>query len=351
MNENISAYLVKDKLKKFKFVNDYINKNKNVRNVVYMVPKKYYNDVKKNVKVDHIICYEDLNKTNEPYEVTTEDSLLIIDCSARYKSITSCVFKRLERLALIPKKKLMVDIVPFTKSVEYAYIPFSHLERQILGHQHWYAFRENNQEYNSKGEIVEGHNFELLAEKMAPYTRIEYDHFMEHETKTLTCELTKEEHKEYDKYKVELFEKYSSIQPILTRLADYVNTTKGRYDHLKKLVSVLDGKTVVYTNIKSHNKKIETLFKHYDNVNVRTFYDNNNLESEADNIVLAEIPIVRNYLFLDVIANVKKNAKFYFITGTSTIDELLYKRMVEEFTQIDEFTKILSKKVKGCQKK
>lgn len=62
------------------------------------------------------------------------------------------------------------------------------------------------------------------------------------------------------------------------------------------------------------------------------------------NIVLAEVPIVKNYLFLDVIANASK-AKFYFITGHTTIDKFLYEKMFNEFTQIDEFTKILYKKV------
>lgn len=345
-----TAYFTKNINNKFEYIKKAIA-NFEHSSVVYFCPKKYSELAKEKLQGEkvYIFHYEDINKSNEPYNVTDKNTLLILDGSARYKNITSYVFKRIERLALVPKNKLMVDTVPFTTDIMYSYIPFSHLKRQILGHQHWYAFRENNMEYNSKGELVEGHNFELLAEKMSPVTDIDYPHFMECDTTTITCEITNKEKQEYDLYRDNLFEEYESIQPVLTRLADFVNTRKSRYENLYNLVKGLSGETIVYTNIKSHNSAIKKLLKEFKNVEVRTFYDNNEKEQFADNIILAEVPIVKNYLFLDVIANAKKEAKFYFITGTTTIDELLYKRMVDEFTQIDEFTSILSKKVNGVE--
>lgn len=346
VEKDLETFLVKDKVKKFEFVRDFIENRKfKVSNVVYFTPKKYQEDVRHQINKVHIFCYEDINKTNEPHDILNEKSLLIMDGSARYKSITSYVFKRLSNLALIPSHKLMVDIVPFTTSIEYAYIPFSHLERQILGHQHWYAFRENNMEYNESGELVEGHDFELLAGKMAPYTKMDYPHFMEHETETIKCELTNREQEEYDKYRDGLFKKYNTIQPILTRLADFTNTRPSRYLNLQNVVNSLSGKTIVYTNIKSHNSNIKKTLQARPDVEVRTFYDHNTVEHTADNIVLAEVPIVRNYLFLDVIANAKRDCKFYFITGYSTIDELLFAKMKEEFEKIDTFTKILRRKI------
>lgn len=338
------AYFTKNLKNKFGYINKLINST-NCSNVVYFCPKKYKELAENNIKNAYIFFYEDINKNNDPYDVTGPDTLLILDGSARYKNIMGYVFKRLEKLALITNNKVIVDIVPFTTDIQYSYVPFSHLKRQILGHQHFYAFRENNMEYNSKGELVEGHDFDLLAEKMAPVTEIDYPHFMEADTQTMYCEITEEEEKEYENYRNELFDKYETIQPILTRLADFVNTRQSRYDNLYKLVNNLKGKTIVYTNIKSHNGKIKRLLKEFDNVEVRTFYDNNEKEQFADNIVLAEVPIVKNYLFLDVIANAKKEAKFYFVTGHTTIDKLLYGRMTDEFTQIDEFTKVLYKKV------
>lgn len=340
------AYFTKNIDNKFNYIRT-LMKEANYSNVIYFCPKKYKNLAENNLKSEkiHIFHYEDINKTNRPYDLANSESLLILDGSARYKNITGYVFKRLEKLALIPEHKVIVDIVPFTTDIMYTYIPFSHLKRQILGHQHWYAFRENNMEYNSKGELVEGHDYELLAEKMVPYTTIDYPNFMECSTETLFCDITPEEQKEYDEYRDKLFEEYESIQPVLTRLADFVNTRKSRYDHLYNLVKNLKGNTIVYTNIKSHNSVIKKLLKEFENIQVKTFYDNNESEALADNIILAEVPIVKNYLFLDVIANAKKDANFYFITGHTTIDDFLYKKMFDEFTQIDNFTKILSKKV------
>lgn len=339
----VEAYFTKNIKNKFDYIREVI-KNVKHSNVIYFCPKKYKDLAEENLEGVYIFHYEDINKSNEPQNLTNEETLLILDGSARYKNITSYIFKRLEKIALIPKNKLVVDIVPFTTDIMYSYIPFSHLKRAILGHQHWYAFRENNMEYNSKGELVEGHDFNLLAEKMAPVTKIDYPHFMECKYNTIYCDLTEDEQKEYEKYRDELFEKYDSIQPVLTRLADFTNTRKSRYENLYKLVKGLRGKTIVYTNIKSHNSAIKKLLKNFKNVEVRTFYDNNDKEQNAMNIVLAEVPIVKNYLFLDVIANAS-NANFYFITGNTTIDKFLYEKMFNEFTQIDEFTKILYEKV------
>lgn len=342
------AFFTKNIKEKFEYINKEISAG-DYSNVIYFCPKKYEKLAKENFKDAYIFHYEDINKTNKPYEVTNDNSLIILDGSARYKNITSYIFKRLEKLVLTCKNKIIVDIVPFTTDIMYSYVPFSHLKRQILGHQHWYAFRENNQEYNSKGELVPGHDFNLLAEKMSTVSKVSYPHFFESNKETIMCEITEEEQEEYNKYRDSLLDEYETIQPVLTRLADFVNTRQSRYKALHKLVSTLEGSTFVYTNIKSHNPAIKKLLKEFPNVKVKTFYDNNEDEFEADNIVLAEVPIVKNYLFLDVIANASK-AKFYFITGYTTIDELLYNRMVDEFTQIDDFTRILSKKVKEWEK-
>lgn len=335
----LEAFLSKSFKAKTKFIKDRITED--YKSIIYICPKKYRENVIEampdNVLVFH---YEDLNKTNRLYDVLCQDSLLILDGSSRYKSINSMVFKRLERLAEIPNNKIMVDNVPFTTSVEYAYIPYSHLERAILGYQHFYSFRENNQEYNEKGELTTAHDFDLLTDKVKGITKIDYREFMPPEYTVIRHELSSDELKEYNKYRDSLLEEYTTIQPVLTRLADFVNTLESRLKHLYEVVSRLEGNIFIYTNIKSHNRKIKRMFKDMPNVKIKTFYDHNENEHLADNIVLAEVPIMRGYLFLDIIANAKK-AKFHFITGDSTIDTLLFDRMIDEISQINKFTRLL----------
>lgn len=347
--KDIRVYLTKNRKKKFEYINKKIEEKMKkglIDNVVYICPKKYEEDAKENLSNVYIFTFEGIQKTNKHYDITSPRTFLILDGSSRYKSINSSAFKRITRVALVPDNKLMVDIVPFTAGIEYLYVPFSHLDRTILGHQHWYAFRENNQEYNKKGELVEGHDFDLLTDKIAPYCDMDYEEFLTCNPVTISNDLTEEEMEGYQEEKEKLFDKYDTISPIITRLADFANTRASRLNHLKELVDGLKGKTIIYTNIKSHNGGIKKLFKGNKNVEIKTFYDVNEDEETADNIVLAEVPIVRSYLFLDVLANIKEDCKVHFITGTTKVDKLLYKKMTSEFNSINEFTKMLAKKAK-----
>lgn len=122
------AYFTKNLEHKFDYINKLINTT-DCSNVVYFCPKKYKELAENNIKNAYIFFYENINKSNDPYDVTGPDTLLILDGSARYKNIMGYVFKRLEKLALITNNKVIVDIVPFTTDIQYSYVPYSHLKK------------------------------------------------------------------------------------------------------------------------------------------------------------------------------------------------------------------------------
>jgi len=330
---NIFAYYVKDKNKKQKLI---IEKAKD-KTIVYFCPKKQAGQIELPDN-SYTFFYEDIEKTNKPYDLANENSILILDNCARYKNIQTRTFLRLSRLASGFENKLIVDIVPFTTGIEYLYVPWAYLSRTVLEHQHWYAFRENNPERLKNGDIVDGHDFKLLASKISKYCDIEYSQFFENEMHVVDCPMENEEKSGYLKVREGLFQKYNSYQPVITRLADYTNMVESRYSKLDEIISNFTGKTIIYTNIKSHNAPLKKRFK----LPILTYYDNNGEERDADNIVLFEVPIVKSYLFLDVLANIPKHCKVWIFTSQdSTADKLLYKKMTDEFNAVNDFTKEL----------
>jgi uncharacterized protein YrzB (UPF0473 family) len=329
------TYYVKDSERKQQYLDDVISNNSfNV--VIYFCPKKQAGILKLPIN-SKIFFYEDIDKTNDPYNYISENNLLILDNCSRYKNIMTRTFKRLIKISAVYKNKLMFDITPFTTGIEYLYIPWAYMSRDVLQHQHWYAFRENNKEIDLNGNLVDGLNFTLLANKISKYCHIDYEQYFENEINIVYTKLSKNEHLEYKELRDNLFNRFNTYQPIITRLADFTNTRETRYTDLENCISGINGKTIIYTNIKSHNRELKKRF----GKNVMTYYDNNGDEQQADNIILFEIPIAKNYLFLDTIANLKKDCKVYIFLADTTSDKLLYKKMSEEYTQINNFTKEL----------
>lgn len=339
--KEIGAFYTKNGQSKAAFVNGLISHKKNIDaidRIVYFCPKKFGQDVLSILKHDvKLFFYEDVTKTNEPYELASDRTLLILDGSSRYKNIGTQTFKRLSRISSGYKHKFLIDQVPFTSDIQYIYLPYAYLNRSILGHQHFYAFRENNQEY-FKGKLVPGHDYHLIANKIKNYSYIDYSSFLEMEPKTIEVTLTAAEKYEYEIYREKLFEKHNKFNPIVTRLADFSNTRESTYKALEKLLATLDGKTILYTNIKSHNKRLNKQFPDYETY---TFYDANGAEKDADNIVLCEVPIVKSYLFLDILGRLKPTCNIYFLKPNTTAIKYLYEQMTREFTAINNFTKVL----------
>ena len=352
-DNELGAYYSKNEQARADFVNELIAHKKQrdlIDRVVYFCPKKFGCDIKNRLEHEvHMFFYEGIEETNEPYELANDRTLLILDGSSRYKNIGTRKFQRLSRLSRGFKHKFLVDQVPFSSDTKYIYLPYAYLSRDILGHQHFYAFRENNQELFN-GKLVGGLDHELLAHKIKDYAVIDYKYFLNTNPETIEVDLTPSEKHEYDIRREQLFQKYDRFNPIVTRLADYSNTRESVYNKLEKLLKNIEGKTLLYTNIKSHNKRLRKRFPDYETY---TFYDTNGAEKEADNIVLCEVPISRGYLFLDVLTRLKPSCNIFFLKPKTSVINYLYQQMTNEFNQIHDFTQKLweVQKNEGTRKK
>ncbi|MGG1673961.1 hypothetical protein ACIFOE_25710 [Paenibacillus sp. NRS-1783] len=313
-----------------------------VDNIAYLLPKKFMAEVSQHFPGCTFQAYEDVVKSNTLFNLDTERTLLVLDRPARYKNITSNTFVRLSRLTAKFRHRMLVDIVPFTASIEYLYAPLAFVDRSILGYQHGYAFRENNWEITEANDPVRAHDIGLLARKLAPVADIDYSDLLGNQVEIVHAPLTRGEAAEYEQKRDELFITENSERPVITRLADWTNIRESRYERLQSLLSTLPGNTVIYTNLSGHNKR---LLKRFPGLKVKSFYDANGTEDQYDQVVLFELPIVKGYLFLDVIANVRPDCRVMVFRSNTTVDDMLAKDLFDQYEQINQLAQALHKEV------
>lgn len=318
-----------------------------VSKILYLVPKKFLTDVQSRIPGARCIAYEDVTKSNDIFNLADTQTLLVFDRPARYKNITTDTWVRLSRAAERYQHKILVDIVPFTAEVQYLYCPLALLSRTILGYQHWYSFRENNNEQLADGTIVRAHDYVYLARKLAPHCIIDYGDFLGNAIEVMDCPLTTQEKSDYQELRDRLFaeaqqSKKKSASSIITQLADWVNILPSRYAQLRDLLSQTTGRTMIYTNLAGHNRRLHKIFPSSE---VRSFYDTNGEEDRYDTVILFELPIVKSYLFLDVIANVRPDCRIVVFKSDTTVDTLLYNHMATEYQSVNDFARQLSQEV------
>lgn len=319
-----------------------------IHRVVYLVPRKFLVDVRQRHVCDaacwemHFLAYEDITKSNAVFNLADDHSVLVFDRASRHKTINTDTFVRLSRVANQYQHKLLVDIVPFVSDVSYLYCPLALIDRGILGYQHWYSFRENNLELLDDGTQIRAFDYPLLARKLAPFAELDYDMFAP-AWQTVDCPLSKEDRREYQALRDALFAANTTASPIITHLADWTNIRPARYARLRALLSSLPGRTAVYTNLASHNHRLQ---KAIPGVTAKSFYDANGSEDQYDAIILFELPIVRSYLFLDVLANIRPDCRVIIFRSDTTVETLLYNRLEKEITSINEFSKVLSSQLR-----
>lgn len=329
------------------FVREFAAKQTSVNKMIYLAPKKFLMDVQQRIPSAIFLAYEDLTKSNDIFNLADEQTLLVFDRPSRYKNITTDTWVRLSRAAERYQQKILVDIVPFTAEVQYLYCPLALVSRTILGYQHWYSFRENNSEQLADGSIVRAHDYVYLARKLAPYCIIDYVDFLSNAIQVVDCPLTTQEKSDYQDLRDRLFveaqqAEKKSASPIVTQLADWTNICPSRYAWLRDLLSQSNGRTMIYTNLAGHNRRIKKIFSSSE---VRSFYDTNGEENQYDTVILFELPIVKSYLFLDVIANVRPDCRIFVFKSDTTVDKLLFHHMNNEYQSVNAFAKQLYQEV------
>jgi hypothetical protein len=311
---------------------------------IYIYPKNRDKEIEK-VAGYQYFTYENISDTNNWLKINSllsDQTAVVFDNPSRYPKISSPKYQFLSKLGKLTKHKAIIDIVPFTIDIQYLYTPFSHLGREILGYAHYYAFRENYHEVDSSGDTRFSHDFDLLAEKVAPYSEIDYGSFLCPSRDMIPFLSTAEEMTGYQVLRDELFEaKAFSPSVTITKLADHVHAFGSRSAILLRLLSGLTGKTVILTNLKSYAQSAQRIINEAGFNAVTTSYQLG-FTGDFDNCIYLESPIVKSYYLLDVESRLKPGCKVFHILGDTKVDQYLYKTLIDEITQIDRFTQELS---------
>lgn len=316
---------------------------------IYVYPKNRHRDLQKlklpNCEV-YYFTYEDITKTEQWFTVNgllSDRTALILDNPSRYPKISSPKFQSLYRLEKKCRDKAIVDIVPFTLSIEYLYTPYSYLGRDILGYAHYYAFRENYHEFDADGVMKMSHDFDLLADKIAPYTQIDYPRFLCPERHIIETRSTESELAEYQALKTECFDREPfSPRNTITRLADCAHAFNSRIATAIGLLSQLQGETVIITNLSSYAKRVAKEVAERRLSAITTSYQIG-IDRKFDNCIYLEAPIVKAYLLMDIESRLDPSCQIYQIRGDTKVDLHLWRELDSELTQIDEFTQELNR--------
>lgn len=349
-----AALFSKDRQEKDAFINEFLSRC-GCDVALYVYPRNRKRE-KFDVSGLLSVSYEDLTKTPQWLHINSvigPSSAVILENPSRYPKITSRKVDYLQRLTMSVEHKALVDIVPFTLNIQYLYTPFSYLGRDILGHAHYYAFRENYFEMGEDGQIHSAHDYDILARKIATVSDISYPHFMR-SRRLVECQTVPDEQAQYWELRNRLFETEKSPIRIVTQLADLVHAFKSRKAVLLELLASLNGNTIVYTNLLSYAKDIMKRCQKAGIGNVTaTSYKTGQPESdtgmfqalrpqhEYNNVVYLESPIAKSYFYLDAESLQDDGCNVFHFLGDTKVDKYLHGKIQDELTQIDRLTQEL----------
>lgn len=268
---------------------------------------------------------------------------LLLENPARYPVATTPKSRALRRLSMQISRKMIVDFVPFTQSMEALYTPLSYLSRSILGYAHNYVWRENYQEVGEDGVIRDSHDPTVVAQKMASYCRVSYASFL-HARQVVECPATAAEHEAYAMRRDELFSKETNPQRIVTRLADTAHAFESRTLALIELVRRLEGPVLVACNLASYAQRAQTATRASGLRNVRVTSYQLGLRDQGEppaHMVYLESPIVDSYYLLDIEASLPDDCQVWHFRGDTKVDLYLYGQIDAELTAIQALTKEL----------
>lgn len=312
-------------------------------NIIYFCPKNKISHLKEMYTDEYpmlFVSYEDMTKKDiwlYINSVVDPKTIVILDMPARYYKVSSLKVRYLHKLCWSVSRKLIIDNVPYCEDIQYIYVPWSHLDRSILGYSHYYAFRENYDEKKADGTIVKAHDFENVSEKICKYVYQDYDSFSAHKHIVARAVSTKEERREYQELKKNLFSARKTISPIITGLADLANSHKTRTDLICDIINSESGKIAVVCNLFNYSKKIRKACGKKIICATYSKYD----MSKADCVIYAESPIVQSYRYYDIESSLKEDTKVYNICGDQKVDEYLFNKLTSEINQINTFSETL----------
>lgn len=241
-----------------------------------------------------------------------------------YYKVNSEKARRLERIASISRNVSLIDVTPFCEAIEYLYMTWRYVSRDILGYQHYYAFAGGHAEQYGDA-IVSSLDFDLNATKIRPHCTIEKNPVRSQRTVS-RVQYTSGEHADYLEAREQLFATKSTPQPIITALSDLVHAFPSRR---KAVLEASPKGAVIITNLTSYAKFYRDAgFRH------GTYAKAPNLTG-ASAVVFAEPPIVYTYRRLHI--EMQAECPVIDIRGDAKVDNFLGSRIDQETDAVRTF--------------
>lgn len=283
--------------------------------------------------------FQEMGEKNKWLEINKhadKDTTLVLENPSRYPHVSSQKHKQMQMLGKRCDQVIVLDIVPFCKEIRNVYSTFAYVGEDS------YAWKENYQEMLPNGRIVSAHDNEFAASKAKAFASIAYSQFSAKNRIVVKFKSTQEEHSAYADKKKALFEKEENPQRIVTRLADHAHAYKTRIDAVIEVVKNNQGTFVLYHNLSSYAKKMQTQLNKAglgDRATAVSYEKGFN--GQADNVLYVESPIVNSYYLLDAEAKVTDSGKVFHLLGDTNVDIYLYEEIQKELSAIDGFAKEL----------
>jgi hypothetical protein len=132
----------------------------------------------------HVLSIEAMSASDRTVltynELATADSFVAVDESAYIKGPRAARTQRLTHMSARARYRMILTGTPISQGVVDLYAQMHFLSPQILGYASFYSFAANHLEYEVRrdprgrryktGRIIQSHNREYLASKIAPYT-------------------------------------------------------------------------------------------------------------------------------------------------------------------------------------
>lgn len=341
LSRDVFAFWSKDRQRRDEFA-----RAVSTRDTVHLCPRAMLDHVRAAQPRSRVVALEDLPDRDtflKLHALVGQDTRLIMEGVARYTNIDSVHFRCLHQLRKLTRYRYVIDVVPFTREVPKLYLPLSYLDREILQYPNGYAFQYNHAEMDATGRIRHSHDMDLLAEKVAPWSYLDYAGFLP-AIEFVDVPMTAEEHAKYQADKDHLFEKWDNPRKIVTDLCDSANLMPSRRAVLLDLLPAL-GRAVVYTCITRNSDLLRRHAKKAGCSDARftTYMIHDGRRIEADTVVLYETPLNANQVSaIDVLADIPAGARVLYFRYDAKADRYLFNEVVPGWQAVDAFTRALA---------
>lgn len=331
MNKRI-FYVSKSDKNKLDFINSYLSKHK-VSNI-FIICEGSRKHIFKDINA-FVVGFKDLNKSDNWIRFVNElntNSLLIVDNVVKFMFFGDGKKKYIKELSQSINYKIMLDVVPFFTEPYEIFYPFWFLGKEILGYNNLSSFKANHFEEKENGEIGKAHDFETLKHKISDYYVQDYNQFFK-ERSIIEWAMSATEVKNYDVKKTDEIKSFTNPVKLYNSCSTIINLIESKFKIVAQLSDSLQNVCVVINCL----GRFPNMFKKYmknKNVTFLSIHSKPKEFSTFDNIILAEMPIVKPHSWIYIESSLTHKNKLHQINLTNNnLETLFYNKIFNNETR------------------